>query len=195
METSKKARNFYNRFLQYESFQTSEGWQTPFFLISYIRPYLQSGESIIDIGCGPGLVGKELGKIGWQGLLIGVDIAETLLQQAQDKSIYNNCVHANAYRLPFINHCFDFVLSNAMVGLTGIRSIQEMCRLVKKGGYFACIASEIKSMSWCRNRFRKVCKFLEKLPGANSILYKDLGSGYSNTYDDEHFVLFFYQLI
>ncbi|MBI4837429.1 MAG: methyltransferase domain-containing protein [Candidatus Portnoybacteria bacterium] len=196
--TTKEMREFYNcpASGRYESFQKSEGWNIPALLIENILPLLRGGERMIDVGCGPGLVGEELEKSGWQGLLIGLDVAENRLHEARRHSVYGACVHADAYHLPFRNCCFDIVLSSAMVGLTGIRSIREMRRIVGPGGYLACVIAELKDIPVCRERFEKALLFLKKMSDAELIICKDLGSGYSfSNYGGEHFVLFVHRIV
>lgn len=192
--TKREIRKFYDQSPQYEAFQKVEGWITPRLLIKYAHPYLLGNERIIDVGCGPGLVGEELCGSGWRGRLVGVDISGGRLREAKEKSIYTECVVADADHLPFVDCSFDVVFSNAMVGLTGNQSVKEMYRLVKPGGYFACVAGEIKSLSWCRKRFRGTLLCFEDLSRARCLLRKDLGTGYINTdYDDEHYICLIYK--
>jgi len=193
MKTSLEARKYYNEFHQYEMFLKLKGWQIPKLLVQYLMPFLIGNERILDIGCGPGEVGEELEKVGWRGTLIGVDVAEKRIKEAKVKPIYNFCLQANAYNLPFKKQSFDVVVSAAMVGLAGIKSIQEMYRLVKPGGYFACIAGEIKSMSWCRRRFKEAVRYFNQLPNAQRVFHKDLGSGYTSDYNDEHYIYYIFR--
>lgn len=196
MRTTRECRSFYNRSHQYNSFQKAVGWRAPKQLVEHLSPQLCGGEIILDVGCGPGLVGQELRKKGWVGTLWGVDVAEERLKEAKRVLTYQICVQANAYYLPFKNQSFDVVLSNGMVGLTGVRSVKEMRRLVKAGGYLLCVAGEIKSMQWCRDRFRKASALLRRLQGAKLILEKDLGTGCAGTkYNDEHYILFLHQIV
>lgn len=192
--TKREIKIFYNQFSQYETFQKNEGWATPQLLTEHIRPYLCGNERIIDVGCGPGLVGEELQRVGWNGTLIGADIAENRLREAKQKPIYKKCVVADADHLPFADDSFDFILSNAMVGLTGDKSVIEMYRLVKPNGFFACIAVEIINLPWCRGRFKKALQIFDKLPRAKLLIQKDFGVGYVNTnYNNEHYICFIYR--
>lgn len=187
MNTPKKIRSFYNRFSQYDEFQKSEGWQIPKLLVALTAPHLNGGEFIVDVGCGPGLVGEELNHINWNGTLVGVDIAEQRLREAAQKFVYNFCLQADAYRLPFLDQTFDIVLTSAMVGLTGHDSVAEMLRILKPGGVFACAAGEIKSKHWCRKRYQEVITYFQEMTGVQVLLNQDLGSGYTNEYNGEHY--------
>jgi ubiquinone/menaquinone biosynthesis C-methylase UbiE len=193
MKTAKLARSFYNNCSHYQSFTRQVGWAAPEILAANICKYLKGGERILDVGCGPGPVGMELKKLGWRGKLIGLDIAEERLKEAKKKRSYRLCVQADAYKLPFVDAALDVVLSNGVVGLTGTKSVKEMCRLVKPGGLQAIVAGEIKTLAWSRRRFREACRFLEQMPGL--LLRKDLGTGCScRDYNEEHYVLFIHRI-
>lgn len=196
MKTAQEARKYYNQFRQYELSLNFRGWQIPKLLVQNLAPFLVGNETILDAGCGSGEVGEELEKIGWKGALIGTDIAEERLQEALLKPSYTFCVHANAYHLPFKKQSFDVVVSSAMVGLTGIKSIQEMYSLVKPGGYFACIAGGVRSENWWKKRFREAIQYfnqLSRFPNTQRVFYKDLGTGYTSEYDDEHYVYYIFR--
>jgi ubiquinone/menaquinone biosynthesis C-methylase UbiE len=152
MRTAKRGRQYYNKLVDYESLVRQEGFLCPGLLVKNLKPYLNNGQTILDVGCGPGLIGDEVAKVGWSGTLIGIDIAEKRLQEAASKSVYTFCVHADAYHLPF-GRRFDLVISNAMVGLTGPKSVQEMRRVIKPSGHLACIAGEIKTCNWSVKNF------------------------------------------
>ena len=190
MNTPQKARKFYNNFEEYESFQQSENWYVPELLVGGLTPYISGGEKIIDIGCGPGMVGIALEKYRWRGSLIGVDIAENRLKEASEKSCYSHCVQADAHYLPFADNVFDIVISSAMVGLTGISSVQEMIRILKPGRLLACAAGEIKNKCWCRQRFQEVISFFNDESNTQILTCKDLGSGCSVKYNNEHYVYY-----
>jgi len=194
MRTAKEERSYYNKLIDYEKLVRRDGFLCPALLAKYLKPYLKGGETILDVGCGPGLVGDELKKVGWHGTLIGVDIAEKRLSEAVAKKIYTYGVHASTYDLPFPEKNFDVVLSSAMVGLTGPKSVQEMQRVVKSNGYLACVAGQIKKYTWSVENFEKSCEYLSVLPNAKFLLFKEIGTGYSKSnYDGEDYVFYLFQ--
>ncbi len=189
MNTSRKARDSYNEFDDYQVVLECAGYNVPQRTVGRLTPLLRGGERILDVGCGTGLFGNALWNSGWRGMLIGIDIAEKRLRSVALKRSYAQCIQGNAYQLPFPNSSFDVVASTAMVGLTGKKSVRAMWRLVKPGGYLVCAAGEIKYLNWCRKRFRQAASVLESLPGATPVLSEDLGGGY-NTSSEEHYVLY-----
>ena len=191
LRTEREARRYYNKWSEYESSSESAGYVTPMQFVESLAPYLGVRQKILDVGCGTGLVGNELKRLGWRGTLIGVDIAENRLLEAVEKRIYAAGIQASAYLLPWKNNSFDAVISNEMVGLTGVRSVCEMYRVLKPGGYLACVVVEFKNAKWSRARFRKICAYFRRLPKAKLLLRRNLGTGYLNTnYNDERRVLF-----
>ncbi|MDA2936112.1 class I SAM-dependent methyltransferase [Patescibacteria group bacterium AH-259-L05] len=195
MKTAKEARAHYNALHNYELGSRLEGWHVPRLTVENVEPYLKGGEFILDVGSGPGEIGVELENVGWSGTLIGVDIAELRLKQADDKTMYTACMHMDAYSLGFSDSVFDVVVSSGMVGLTGIESIKEMYRVVKHGGYLVCAVAEIKSLAWCRQRFKNALHYFDNSFQAQLLCRKDLGGGYTSEYNDEHFVLYLFRRI
>lgn len=167
------------------------GWCGPEKLVACLRRHLHGNEKILDVGCGPGFLGSEFQKLQWRGILIGVDISSRQLQKTKEESIYNSCALANANCLSFPNESFDVVVSSGMVGLTGPRSMREMYRVLRRGGYLAIVAGEIVKSRCCARRFRKSIIRLKKLPNVKILLEKDLKTGYLNSNrKTEHYVLY-----
>lgn len=191
---TKSQRNYYNDYPEYNSSLSARGWQCPKLLVEHLKPRLRGHETILEVGCGTGLVGLALKKIGWQGTLIGVDIAEDRLKEASARPVYSSCAQMSAYRLGFPRQSFDVVISCAMLGLTGPQSFKAMYSLVKPNGYLACIAGEVKNLRWCRKRFQKVCHHIRRRHRSQIIFRKDLGTGYAKDgYRDEHYVYYLLQ--
>jgi 2-polyprenyl-6-hydroxyphenyl methylase/3-demethylubiquinone-9 3-methyltransferase len=103
-----------------------------------IRKKYNSPVSILDIGCGAGLLTNTLAKEGH--IVSGIDLSPHSLEMAR-KTDQTQTVHyqkANAYSLPFQDQCFDVVC--AMDILEHVEHpeilIQEAARVLKKGGLF-----------------------------------------------------------
>lgn len=188
-----RLRRFFESWQDYDKEVLETGWQVHRLLTRYSWRYLRGKKRVLDLGCGSGLLGQELKKLGWRGVLIGADIAECQLQKAREKLVYSACILADAYHLSFPDCIFDVVVSSGMVGLTGPNSVREMYRVLKKGGYLAIAAGEVKSERSCVGRFRKVTTYLERMPNTKLLLKKDIGSGYRDNYENEHHVVYVLQ--
>ncbi len=92
--------------------------------------------SIIDIGCGTGLVGQELVRHGFT-TIDGIDISEDMLAYADAKAIYRNLVVGNMNnRTHLADETYDATIcaGSFAPGHLGPDSYNEIVRLVKPGG-------------------------------------------------------------
>jgi Predicted methyltransferase (contains TPR repeat) len=82
LETPEQHRTFYDDWAKsYDSgFATSKGYDYPKLIAEYFVGRVSPDQSsVLDIGCGTGLVGVSLRKEGWSSELTGVDISEGML--------------------------------------------------------------------------------------------------------------------
>lgn len=111
---------------------------------------LQSGQKILDVATGTGIVAIAAAKIvGNQGKVIGVDISTGMLSQAQQKiaadSLQNiELIEADADYLNFKDNSFDVIFcSSAIPWFSNIPGVlRSWYRFLKKGGLvaFSCFA-------------------------------------------------------
>ncbi|MFS8564284.1 MAG: class I SAM-dependent methyltransferase [Rhabdochlamydiaceae bacterium] len=95
--------------------------------------------SILDVGCGGGLLANFLALQGHA--VCGIDLSEESLKQAQARDVTKNVIYtpASAYHLPYANEQFDVVCAMDLlehVEMPG-RVIAESARVLKKGGFFS----------------------------------------------------------
>jgi len=112
-------------------------------LLSKVR-----GGLLLDVGCGPGLIAKEVLRqnLGY----IGVDLSTAMVAKCRDVFKDADCVHvavARIEQLPFPNDCFDVVLCLGVLEyLDEIREgVREAVRVLRPGGLF--IASMLNKFS------------------------------------------------
>lgn len=111
---------------------------------------LQSGQKILDVATGTGIVAIAAAKIvGNEGKVIGVDISRGMLSQAQQKiaaaSLQNiELIEADADYLNFSDNSFDVIFcSSAIPWFSDIPGVLRLWyRFLKKGGLvaFSCFA-------------------------------------------------------
>lgn len=115
-----------------------------------IRNALGEKASIVDIGCGAGLLTNYLAKKGHR--VFGVDLSEKSLQSAQKRDATSSVIYqkANASALPFPDESFDAV--SAMDLLEHVENpeqvISEASRVLKKGGLFFFHTFSRNFLSW-----------------------------------------------
>ncbi len=128
------------------------------------------GETLLDVGCGPGLLTESIGK---ENFLVGLDLSSKMLDLA--KTSHKPILGAGE-TLPFRNHSFDRVL--AIETLQHVTNpavfLKELARVTKKGG--EVILSALHRDSFLHRFFRpfggyrglhfyslkEVCEMLEK---------------------------------
>jgi trans-aconitate methyltransferase len=103
-------------------------------VVNLLNP--QSGEEILDLGCGDGALTEQLAATG--AIVIGVDSSPTMLAAARERNLHVE--HHDATALPYRNQ-FDAVFSNAALHwIAGISGQQAMLagvhRTLRPGGRF-----------------------------------------------------------
>ncbi len=98
------------------------------------------GERVLDIGCGPGLLGSALGKaVGPEGRVDGIDVSEAMLALARRRCADQPHVHlglADACTLPFDDASFDVAVSTQVYEYVADipRALGELRRVLRRGG-------------------------------------------------------------
>ncbi|MDJ0608565.1 MAG: methyltransferase domain-containing protein [Kiloniellales bacterium] len=90
---------------------------------------------IIDVGCGTGLVGLELAKLGY-GRLEGVDISEGMLAEAAKTGVYQELIRQDAEKAPAPEQgVYDAVISVGSFGLghLGPEAFPNLVSLARPG--------------------------------------------------------------
>jgi len=109
---------------------------------------LKGDESVLDIGCGPGLLliaaakrlqkGKTVGADHWKGTLEYSYTSQMTLRNAQIEKVVDRVevINADAQALPFGNNRFDVVMTSLMMHHVVDKSmaIKEMVRVLKPMG-------------------------------------------------------------
>lgn len=94
--------------------------------------------SVLDVGCGGGIVSNELSRRGYQ--VTGIDISLPALEFAEvvckREGLSSRFIEASAYSLPFADESFDAVVcSDILEHLTDVpRALREVHRVLKPGG-------------------------------------------------------------
>jgi SAM-dependent methyltransferase len=122
---------------------------------SYELMHLQSGQRVLDVGCGIGIDVIELAaRVATSGAVVGLDADSDMVQQAAQQlalaGIQNAIVAtASAHALPFVTGHFDAVRSERMLQhLDDPRSaLEEMVRVTRVGGRVVLLDTDWGSLS------------------------------------------------
>jgi 2-polyprenyl-6-hydroxyphenyl methylase / 3-demethylubiquinone-9 3-methyltransferase len=100
--------------------------------IRHIPPATGSGPTLLDVGCGAGLLAPHLAGRGYRH--VGVDLSATAVVQAADHGVI--AVRGDVTRLPFRDEAFDVVVAGEI--LEHVKDfptvIAESCRVLRLGG-------------------------------------------------------------
>ena len=98
---------------------------------------------IIDIGCGTGLVGKNLKAEGFL-YFDGIDISEDMLSIAKSRGYTNLFLGSLNKKLPVLTDSYDCAMCIGVFthGHVSSDRFNELCRIIKPGGYVCFTVNE-----------------------------------------------------
>jgi SAM-dependent methyltransferase len=102
---------------------------------------IKSGASVLDVGCGTGVVGLTAARLGAR--VTGVDLTPELVARAKENSELTGLAadwrQGDAEALPLPDASFDFVISQFghMFAPRPEVAVREMLRVLKRGGVIA----------------------------------------------------------
>jgi ubiquinone/menaquinone biosynthesis C-methylase UbiE len=105
---------------------------------------IPTGGVALDVGCGPGSVTASLARaVGPDGLVLGVDISESMLARAvrAESGPQIAFLRADAQRLPPRDETVDAVVCIAVLQLVPdpVAALAEMARVLRPGGRLAAM--------------------------------------------------------
>jgi ubiquinone/menaquinone biosynthesis C-methylase UbiE len=139
--------------------------------------HLQPGETVLDVGCGSGVLDRWLARrTGGANHIVAVDIHRELLREATALAKKEGLEHiiefreGNAEALPFPERSFDVVLSSTVMELLDAdRMVRELVRVAKPGGRVAVIVRAVDMWSFVNLPLRRALKTkIEALPNGTA---------------------------
>lgn len=140
----------------HESVLRSHTWRTAQNSAAYLLPHLRPGQTLLDVGCGPGTITGDLAKLVAPARVIAIDSAQVALDQA--------AAHADAaglagqidlrvgdvHELEFEDDTFDVVHAHQVLQHVGdpVQALREMRRVCKPGGIVAARDSDYRGFFW-----------------------------------------------
>jgi len=139
----------------HESVLRSHRWRTAENSAAYLLGVLEPGQSLLDVGCGPGTVTLDLAKRLAPGEVVGIDMSATVIESARaagkDADAANVTFDvADAYALPYADDSFDVVHAHQVLQHLSdpVAVLREMRRVAKPGGVVAVRDADYAGMTW-----------------------------------------------
>jgi ubiquinone/menaquinone biosynthesis C-methylase UbiE len=166
----------------HESVLRSHTWRTAANSAAYLLGHLDSGQRLLDVGCGPGTVTIDLARFVAPGLVVGVDAALDVVRQADarrrqdERSIANvRFASGDTYALAFQDESFDVVHAHQVLQHLSepTQALLEMGRVLRAGGILAVRDSDYGSFVWAPrdsllDRWLEICHQLTARNGGEA---------------------------
>jgi predicted TPR repeat methyltransferase len=121
----------------YDADLDSWDYQAPGVVADSVLARRPDARSVLDVGCGTGLVGRALRAKGFEGQLVGLDISESSLQVARQTGTYDKLKPADLQQpLEVPPGSVDvLVCAGVMTYLPEVEAVwREFARVVRSGG-------------------------------------------------------------
>jgi SAM-dependent methyltransferase len=128
----------------HESVLRSHRWRTAANSAAYLVDHLRPGQSLLDVGCGPGTITGDLAGLVAPGRVVGIDPSEEVLVEARAVARRAGAAKAHfevgsVFALPFGDDTFDVVHAHQVLQHVGdpVAALVEMRRVCRPGGIVA----------------------------------------------------------
>src|SRR5215207_8018242 len=117
------------------------------------RLRLVRGESVIDIGCGPGFLCEQMAEIvGSKGRVLGIDVSEDLLAFARNRNTRDWLTYqpGDAKALDVSDGSFDVAVSAQVLEYLDDpdSALREMFRVLRPGGRAVIMNTDWDRVAW-----------------------------------------------
>ncbi len=140
------------------------------------RAGLQTGERVLDLGCGGGIDALIASRIvGDEGKVFGIDMTPEMVKLACDNARVANCcnvefLEGNIESLPMPDATLDVVISNCVINFSENKQkvMSEACRVLAPGGRF--VVSDIVSHAPIKKAsYEPLCKIVGTTNGMEDV--------------------------
>jgi predicted TPR repeat methyltransferase len=147
---------------RYDADLTGEmGYRAPPAAAEMLDLHLDSKSAcILDAGCGTGLAGVELSRLGYKDQT-GLDYSADMLAQAKLKGVYQDLLQRDLTKpLDIDDNRFDAVIcvGTFTLGHVGPDTISELIRITRIGGL---ICFTVRDEAWVRDSYEKTINALQ----------------------------------
>jgi SAM-dependent methyltransferase len=139
----------------HESVLRSHRWRTAENSAAYLLPWLKSGDTVLDVGCGPGTITADLAMLVTPGRVTAVEVTEEALGLARAEIDRRGLITVDfrvgdVHALDFADDTFDVVHAHQVLQHVGdpVVALREMRRVARPGGVVAVRDSDYAAFTW-----------------------------------------------
>jgi SAM-dependent methyltransferase len=139
----------------HESVLRSHRWRTAGNSAAYLLPHLRPGQSLLDIGCGPGTITMDLAERVAPGRTTAVEVTAAALDLARAEAGRRGVTTvdfavADVHALDFPDDTFDVVHAHQVLQHVAdpVRALREMRRVCRPGGVVAVRDADYAGFVW-----------------------------------------------
>jgi len=132
----------------------SHTWRTAENSCAYLLPWLQHGDSLLDVGCGPGTITVDLAQRVAPGPVVGLDAATSVLHGATALPVTEGtrvgfCA-GSVLALPFDDTSVDVVHAHQVLQHLAdpVAALSEVARVLRPGGILAVRDADFGAFAW-----------------------------------------------
>jgi SAM-dependent methyltransferase len=139
----------------HESVLRSHTWRTAENSAAYLLPHLRAGQTLLDVGCGPGTITADLALLVAPGEVVGLDAAADVVAQAHEHARGLGLPNVrfevgDLYDLPYPDGAFDVIhlhqVLQHLADPTG--ALVALRRVLAAGGVLAARDSDYSAFTW-----------------------------------------------
>jgi ubiquinone/menaquinone biosynthesis C-methylase UbiE len=133
----------------------SHQWRTAANSAAYLLPHLRRGDTVLDVGCGPGTITADLAELVSPGQVTALDPANEVLGQAQQVAARRGLDNVefttgDVHALAFGDNTFDVVHAHQVLQHVRdpVTALREMRRVCRPGGVVAARDGDYSAFTW-----------------------------------------------
>jgi ubiquinone/menaquinone biosynthesis C-methylase UbiE len=139
----------------HEAVLRSHTWRTAENSAGYLLDQLAPGQTLLDVGCGPGTITADLAVRVAPGSVVGIDASAEVIDQAAAAAVERGLGAVtfevgDLYQLRFDDDSFDVVHAHQVLQhLTDpVRALDELRRVLRPDGVLAARDSDYAAFTW-----------------------------------------------
>ena len=139
----------------HESVLRSHTWRTAENSAAYLLPHLRPGQTLLDVGCGPGTITADLALLVAPGEAVGIDAAADVVARVTEHAAglgipSLRCEVGDLFALGYPDASFDVIHLHQVLQHVAdpVAALVELRRVLRPDGVLAARDSDYGAFSW-----------------------------------------------